>query len=178
MQKPVVNSLGNSHEAIFLYVQLLHVVREMLIRDGVKPMYMSGGNTDTVIVNTDRGPLVIETTDTSLSTDDISLPDDESAATVETIIDYVRELATMHTVSMRCCDEEALIIVEDSYINTNVLTDLVATSSDVSFSTAIASGADTIEVTVSVTGDIHTQLVEAKQNMQLLSEYDTPESAV
>ena len=139
---------------------------------------MSDGDTDTVVITTDRGPLVIETTDSTLCTDDVSVMDNEPDAVVAAIIEYTRELASMHTVSLRCCDTEALIIIEDSYINTNVLTDLVATSSEVSFSTAIAGEGDTIEVTISVTGDTLTHLVEAKEEMQLLADYDGSQPVV
>lgn len=139
---------------------------------------MSDGDTDTVVITTDRGPLVIETTDSSLCTDDVSALDTDPEVVVNAIIEYIRELAVMHTVSLRCCDTEALIVIEDSYINTNVLTDLVATSSDVSFSTAIAGEGNTIEVTISVTGDTLTHLVEAKERMDLLADYDNPQSVV
>jgi len=139
---------------------------------------MSDGDTDTVVITTDRGPLVIETTDSSLCTDDVSALDTDPEVVVNAIIEYIRELAAMHTVSLRCCDTEALIVIEDSYINTNVLTDLVATSSDVSFSTAIAGEGDSIEVTISVTGEIFTWLVEAKERMDLLADYDNPQSVV
>jgi len=144
----------------------------MLIRDGVDKPYMSESYTDTVVVTTDRGPVVIETTDTSLCTDDISFSTTDTTVGIETIIEYMRELATMHSVSLRCCDSEALIIVRDSYINTNVLTDLVGTSSDVSFSTAIASDADTIEVTISVTGDMLTELNTVKDNLEQFRDHN------
>lgn len=164
---------------------------------------MSDRDTDTIVIRTNKGPLVIETTDSSLSSNDVSVIDCETSTTavvhgnngsshtgddvttmsfaeklatslppsevvtISAVFEYIRELATMHTVSLRCCEEEALIVVEDSYINTNVLTDLVATSSDVSFSTAIAGSGDTIEVTVSITGDTLEQFVTAKKLIEL-----------
>jgi len=84
----------------------------------------------------------------------------------------------MHTVSVRCCTAEARIIIEDSYINTNVLTDLIATSSDISFSTAVAGDDETIEVTVSVTGELLEHLLGSIHDGQLLTDHDNHMTAV